>query len=228
MSSVPLSEQPENIRELFQSRASGRTISPEALYDKVPAHLTNNPEDVAAYMEARDVSRIISGENGGDYTDENTVLELSGPNRARQARNVTSQELEHIDQTNAADALVIDSDGDVVVDAIADRMTDAAILAEGSEAAGTGISELAGPLVGGMLQLALPAAVGTKVYKRCPDHWGAREKGTASAAAALVTLGVVSNPVGATVVGGIALWKMGRAIHRFTQPLGARWHMSRR
>ena len=210
MSSVPLSEQPENVRALFISRASGRTITPEQLYDKVPSHLTNNPEDVVEYMEARDVSRITSGHNGGDYTDENTVLELSGPNRARGATNITSAEVDEIHAFNAANAADIDSD---TVEAASD-----ALVAISAADKAAGIGELAGPLTQGVLDCVLPAVAGAKVYQKLPKRWNRTQKAGTSAAAALATLGVVSNPVGAAVVAGIAIWKASGAIHRLTHP----------
>ena len=113
----PLSEQPESVQEIFESRASGRDVTPEELYEKVPDNLKNNPDEVTAYVEGseaagtepRDVSRHQSGHNGGEYTDENTSWERSSDNRSAQEADMTPERQSQMEADNAADADVIES-----------------------------------------------------------------------------------------------------------------------
>ena len=82
-------------------------------------NLKDSPESVTTYMQGgtitlddgtvheipdRDVSRITSGDNGGEYTTDNTVMENSSVNRSRGADNMTEAEYYTALEANAADA----------------------------------------------------------------------------------------------------------------------------
>ena len=136
-----LADQPEHIQEMFDSRASGREVTPEQLYDKVPDHLKDNPDEVSDYLngneeigiDSRDVSRHESGQNGGEYTNENISFERSSDNRSAQGQNMTSERLVEMESNNAADAAVIedfhtnDLDFELANDLIADSLAPVAV-----------------------------------------------------------------------------------------------------
>ena len=108
---------PLNVREIFYSIASkaseGNAL--DWLNHLVPAHVHNNPADIKELMSLKDVSRIISGENGGEYTYENTILEDRSVNRGRgdgpdgNHADMTEQELADARLDLKSDAELIDS-----------------------------------------------------------------------------------------------------------------------
>ena len=65
--------------------------------------------NAALAIADRDVSRIISGVNGGEYSTDNTIMEIASDNRARGAENITPAEMTEIEATNAADTQTIDA-----------------------------------------------------------------------------------------------------------------------
>ena len=90
----------------------------------VPDPLKDNPEEVTTFMQGgtitlddgtvheipdRDVSRITSGENGGEYTTDNTIMEDSSINRSRGGDNMTEVEYDAALEANAADVELIDT-----------------------------------------------------------------------------------------------------------------------
>ena len=109
---IPLSEQPEHVQQMFESRAAGRDVTPEELYDKVPDHLKDNPQEVTAYIQgdeaigvdAKDVSRHQSGENGGEYTNDNVSWESASDNRSAQGADMTVEREAQMEFNNTADA----------------------------------------------------------------------------------------------------------------------------
>ena len=55
----------------------------------------------------RDVSRIESGHNGGEYTHDNTIMEDSSINRSRGAEDMTDAEFDVAAEANTVDADII-------------------------------------------------------------------------------------------------------------------------
>ena len=82
----------------------------------VPEQLQDSAEEVRAFMDGdpelgvpdRDASHIIAESNGGEFTLENIIMEDKSGNRSRRGNDMTSQEVESIEATNAADAELID------------------------------------------------------------------------------------------------------------------------
>ena len=95
----------------------GDWTAQEAYDHLVPDHLKDNPDEVQAWMDGdpslgindKDVSRIESGENGGEYSTDNTVMEDMSVNRSRGADNMTEAELDMTVQQNASDAELIEN-----------------------------------------------------------------------------------------------------------------------
>ena len=119
---------PLNVREIFYNIASKASEgnAMDWLNHLVPAHLHNNPADIKDLMGLKDVSRIISGEHGGEYTYENTILEDRSVNRGRgdgpdgKHADMTEQELAEARLDLKSDAELIDvstpSDVDISFD----------------------------------------------------------------------------------------------------------------
>ena len=102
----------------------------------VPSNLQDNPQEIEVFMNGgtvtqdvwvhdqgvgnghyeqvsfdiadKDVSRIQSGQNGGQYTADNTVMEDISTNRSRGGADMTTEELSDINEINAFEADVID------------------------------------------------------------------------------------------------------------------------
>lgn len=64
-------------------------------------------ETVEYEIGDRDVSRIQSGYNGGEYTHDNTIMEDSSINRSRGADDMTDAEFDVATEANAIDADII-------------------------------------------------------------------------------------------------------------------------
>ena len=74
-------------------------------------------EQVSYEVADKDVSRVTSGANGGEYTPDNTVMEDASANRARGGDNMTSEELDSIQEANTIEADFING-ADVMVDGL--------------------------------------------------------------------------------------------------------------
>ena len=72
-------------------------------------------ETVTHEISDKDVSRIQSGANGGEYTPDNTIMEDASINRARGADNMTAQELDAAEATVDAESVLIDG-GEIFID----------------------------------------------------------------------------------------------------------------
>ena len=152
-------------------------------------------------MPDRDMSRVESGFNGGDYTPDNVVLENASVNRARGAADMTDA-----DYQSATDSLSADAD------MIAERVTDTAdvVVADVASAA-----ESAGGIVETALEMVLPVTVGAKSAhhvwqstKSMDDGERVAVTALAGGAGVLATAAVVANPVGAACVAAWGTWKL--------------------
>ena len=135
---IPFDELPVDIqREFYYAGRKGDWTQEEAYEHLVPEHLRDNPDEIRAWMNGdtlttevwvpergraggqweqvevtvpdKDISRIISGKNGGEYSVENTIMEDMSANRSRGAANMTPEEYQQIVETNAADAELIEN-----------------------------------------------------------------------------------------------------------------------
>ena len=117
---IPFDELPLDIqRQFYYAGRKGEWTEAEAYEHLVPEHLRNNPDEIRAWMNGdtldgvtvpdKDISRIISGKNGGEYSVENTIMEDMSANRSRGAANMTPEEYQQIVETNAVDAELIEN-----------------------------------------------------------------------------------------------------------------------
>ena len=118
----------------------------------VPSRLQDNPQEIEVFMNGgtvtkevwvhdqgignghyeqvsyeipdKDVSRIVSGHNGGEYTADNTVMEDMASNRSRGAQDMSTEELSDINEMNAFEADIIDG-SDMLVETSADAALEA-------------------------------------------------------------------------------------------------------
>ena len=109
---------PTPIKQKFYDIGQKGDWTAQEAYDHlVPDHLKDNPDEVAAWMDGdptlgindKDVSRIESGDNGGDYSTDNTVMEDMSVNRSRGADNMSEAELDITTEANSVDADVIEA-----------------------------------------------------------------------------------------------------------------------
>lgn len=129
---------PTEIKQKFYDIAGkGDWTAHEAFAHLVPDHLRDNPQEVEVWMDGgtvtteewvydrgraggqyeevtydipdRDVSRIEAGANGGEYSVDNTIMEDMSVNRARGGVDMTGEELQATEATNAVDADIIEN-----------------------------------------------------------------------------------------------------------------------
>lgn len=241
---------PLDSRVMFYNIASkeGSTMTgAEWFYHLVPEQLQDNPEHVEVFMNGgtvtqevwvhdqgmanghyeqveyeisdKDVSRIQSGENGGDYTADNTVMEDASANRSRQANDMTSDELETINEANALEAEVIDGS-----EVLYETTDNAATTLE----AASNTAEAADGLLDAVFDGVLPATYGAKAAQAV---WNSTEGMDTGERVAVTALGGGTAVLGTytalsfvpglnLVLGGIALYKVGTAVHKWatTEP----------
>ena len=111
-------ELPSDIQEqFFWTGQKGDWTPAEAYEHLVPEHLRDHPDEIRSFMngnpalgvEDKDVSRIISGHNGGEYSTENTIMEHSSTNRSYGAENMTPERYQAAMDLNSNDAQAIES-----------------------------------------------------------------------------------------------------------------------
>ena len=129
---------PNTVKTQFRNIANkGEWTAQEAFDHLVPDGLKDNPQEVVTFMDGgtvtqevwvydqgtasghyeevtyelpdRDVSRIQSGANGGEYSAENTVMEDMSVNRARGSADMTEVEDQATVEANAVDEQVIEA-----------------------------------------------------------------------------------------------------------------------
>ena len=141
-----IQDQPEMV-EVFMN---GGTVTQEVwVHDQGMAN--GHYEQVSYEVADKDVSRIVSGANGGEYTPDNTVMEDASANRARGGDNMTSEELDSIQEANIIEADFIDG-ADVIVDGFeSTASTSLDMAAEATsvfDVAGDVLSDIAAPAIG--------------------------------------------------------------------------------
>lgn len=142
----------DNPQEVEMFMNGGEVTQEVWVYDQGVAG--GHYETVSYQVSDKDVSRIESGANGGEYTPDNTVMENSSINRSRQADNMTSQELESAQELNAADAEMID--GATSFTEVSDGAVEAFEVVPESAAdlfgvAGDVLSDVAAPAIGAFM-----------------------------------------------------------------------------
>jgi len=122
----------------------GGTVTQEVyVYDQGRA--SGHYETVEHNIGDRDISRIEAGVNGGEYTQDNTIMEDSSTNRSRGGEDMTSTEYEAAEVSEAVDTSLIDGSASTeffeATDASADLVT----------TAGESLSELIAPVIGSII-----------------------------------------------------------------------------
>lgn len=107
----------------YASKSEGQHTAFEWFNYLVPDTLKDDPSEVEVYMNGgtvvttdgdvvdisdKDLSRVESGHNGGEYTTDNTIMEDSSVNRARGAEDMSSSEYADANATNAFEAEAVD------------------------------------------------------------------------------------------------------------------------
>ena len=114
-----LQDNPEEI-EVFMN---GGTVTKEVwVHDQGIA--SGHYEQVSFEVPDKDVSRFVSGQNGGEYTADNTVMEDMSSNRSRGGQDMSTEELSEINEMNAFEADIIDG-SDMLVETSADAAVEA-------------------------------------------------------------------------------------------------------
>ena len=148
----------------------------------------------------RDVSRIESGHNGGDYTHDNTIMEDSSINRSRGADNMTPEEYDAAVEANAMDADLIDS-ADVATEQLA--VTNTETLQTAPDILGNAVGTAAEAAVAGLAAY----KVGEYVYKQTSD-WKPQDRAAATIATSSATLALAFTPPGQAVIAVYAGFKL--------------------
>ena len=116
---------PTSVKQKFYDIGQKGDWTAQEAYDHlVPDHLKDNPDEVVAWMDGdptlgindKDVSRIESGENGGEYSTDNTVMEDMSVNRSRGADNMSDTEFDVTTEANSVDAEVIETHFEAVTE----------------------------------------------------------------------------------------------------------------
>ena len=189
------------------SKSEGNHTAFEWFMHLVPDPLKDDPEQVTTYMQGgtvtvdgtehvipdRDVSRITSGENGGEYTTDNTIMEDSSVNRSRGADNMTDAEYDTALEANAADVELIDS---------ADVATEQ--LQQAPELLGEALGTVADVAIAGVAAY----KAGNYVYNNLPSDWDEDDKVLATGGATIGTAALAFTPPGQALVGLYCTWKL--------------------
>ena len=193
-----IQDQPEMV-EVFMN---GGTVTQEVwVQDQGMAN--GHYEQVSYEVADKDVSRITSGANGGEYTPDNTVMEDASLNRARGGDNMTTEELESVEAANASEVQLIDG-GDVI--------TETSDVTVNALEAGEATSDILGTAVDVISDIAAPAigayVAGTAVAKHMDSDQDKLGYGALAAGGAAL---LCMTPVGATALtlycGGRLFWK---------------------
>ena len=198
---------PTSVKQKFYDIGSkGDWTSQEAYAHLVPDALKDNVDEVTAWMDGsailniadKDVSRIISGDNGGEYSVDNTIMENASDNRSRGADNMSDSELAEVEADNAIDIEAIDAHfvGD---EAAADFVLED-VVADGFDILG---------------DIAAPAIAAWKIGTYAADKF---EDSGAKTAAATIFGGlaalVATTTVGGWAVAGYSTYKISNLVYR--------------
>jgi hypothetical protein len=170
-----------------------------------PGELSDSTTTVE--MPDRDFSRIQSGNNGGEYTQDNVVLEDSSINRSRQATDMTDAEV------NTAE-VSLDADADLIAERIPQDVADITVsvtetsthIAEDvAIVAETSGSEILETVLEGVLPVTIGAKMAHTAWKKGAD---APTTALAGGLGVAATYAVVANPVGAACVAIYGTYKL--------------------
>lgn len=196
-------ELPADLQSKFRWTGSKGDWTPEEAYEHlVPEHLRDHPEEIRSYMDGnpdlgiadKDVSRLVSGKNGGEYSTDNTIMEHASTNRSYGAENMTPERYQEAVDLNAQDAAIIEAN--YVEDGVS--VVEGTSLVEASD----GLLETA---IDGLIPLGAGIAAAAYVggqFEKTEDRVGY------GALAAGVTTLAACTPPGQVVVGVYAGFKL--------------------
>jgi hypothetical protein len=187
--------------EVFMN--GGTVTREEWVYDQ--GRGSGHYETVDYEISDKDVSRVQSGHNGGEYTSDNTIMEDSSINRARGADNMTAEELDTAQAAVETDISLIDG-ADVATEQLTTTAAESTV-----ELTDAGTS-LAGEAVGVVAEVAIAGIaavkVGSYVYDNLPSDWEKDDKVLATASAGLGTAFAACTPPGQALIAVYAGYKL--------------------
>lgn len=217
---------PTQVKNKFVAIANkGEWSSREAFDHLVPDNLKDNPQEVLAWMDGgdvtitdwnqqtklyeettyevpdRDVSRIVSGENGGEYSVENTIMEDMSINRARRAADMTDSEYATALEQNATDIDVIENAFEGATE-IAYESAEV-FIAPVAETAASSTLEVVGDAIGFAAPPVILAMKAGRALTDNPDE----QVGAAMTVGTVATVGMFT-PAAPLIAGGAFLWSM--------------------
>ena len=204
-----IQDQPEMV-EVFMD--GGEVTREVWVYDQGAGN--GHYEQVSFEMADKDVSRITSGANGGEYTPDNTIMEDASANRARGGDNMSPEELESVQEANALEAELLDG-AEVFTESAAESTAAFQVAASSAEAA-DGVLDA---VLDGVLPVTYGAKFAQEVWKNTEGQPTGERVATTALAGGIATgatytaLAVV--PGLNLVLGGIALYKLGTAAHKW-------------
>ncbi len=184
-------------QKFYDIGQKGDWTAQEAYDHLVPDHLKDNPDEVVAWMDGdpslgindKDVSRIESGDNGGDYATDNTVMEDMSVNRSRGSDNMTDAEFDVTTEANSVDAEVIESHFEAVTEVTAEADTIFETVTEG------------------FFDALLPAVAAFKVGTYVADQFDTtKDKLGYGSIGAGVGAGVMCTPAGPFIAGAYGIY----------------------
>ena len=225
---IPFDELPQDIKdEFYYAGRKGEWTQEEAYEHLVPEHLRDNPDEIRTFMNGgtverevwvfdqgragghyelvevtdKDISRIISGKNGGEYSTENTIMEDMSANRSRGAANMTPEEYQQVVDNNSVDAYNIEN-----------HFKETNMFEESQFAAPIPEETLLDSVMGGMWEGVLPAAAAVTAGAYVGDKFQKREDRLGYGALAAGGAAIIAcTPPGQLAMLGFAGYKIFKA-----------------
>mgnify|MGYP003311283094 CR=1 FL=1 len=227
---IPFEDLPQDLKDDFYYAGNKGDWTMEEAYEHlVPEHLRDNPDEIRAWMNGdtittevwvpergraggqweqveievpdKDISRIISGKNGGEYSTENTIMEDMSANRSRGAANMTPEEYQKVVDNNASDAYNIEN-----------HFTEKVMFEESQFAAPIAEETLLDSVMGGMWEGVLPAAAAVTAGAYVGDKFQKREDRLGYGALAAGGAAIIAcTPPGQLAMLGFAGYKIFKA-----------------
>ena len=198
---------PEHV-EVFMN--GGTVTTEEWTYDQ--GRGSGHYEAIETELPDRDISRVESGSNGGEYTPDNTIMEDASINRARnQGQDITDVEYADAVESNESAVDVLTESFDTNVVEIADTATDAT---------GSLLGDIGGAVVDGLVPALAAFKVGTYIADQCDNDTDKLGYGFAGAGTTVLAFcNPVTGPLcwtGAGIYGAFKLCQLGgKLIQRF-------------
>lgn len=200
-------------QKFYDIGQKGDWTATEAYDHLVPDTLKDNPDEVQAWMDGdpslgindKDVSRIESGENGGEYSVDNTVMEDMSVNRARGSDNMTEAEYTTTVEQNATDVDLIEatfeSSSEVTAEVVPELIAETAV---------TSAFETVSDVIGFAAPPIILAMKAGRAFSNDPDE----QAGAAATVGTIATVGMFTPAAPLIGAGALAwsLWGLGQSV----------------